>query len=77
MSDLVPLTDAEVDLVSGGAVVQVNYSSIDQSASASNSGGVGAAAGAGGTAIAIGAAASNEAIVSQANIFSVRVGRRR
>ena len=77
MSDLVPLTDAEVDLVSGGAVVQANISDIDQSASASNSGGVGAAAGAGGTAIAIGAAASNTAEVLQANVFSVRVGRHR
>ena len=77
MSDLVQLTDAELDLVSGGAVVQVNYSSISQTATATNSGGVGAAAGTGGTAIAIGAAASNEAIVSQANIFSVRVGGRR
>ena len=78
MSDLVQLTDAELDLVSGGAVVQVNYSSISQSASATNSGGVAASAtGSGSTAIAIGAAASNEAIVSQANIFSVRVGGRR
>jgi hypothetical protein len=71
MSDLVPLTDAEVDLVSGGFVAQVNYSSIDQSASASNSGAVSATAGAGGTAIAIGAAASNTAEVLQANVFSV------
>ena len=76
MSDLVQLTDAEVDLVSGGFVAQVNYSSISQSASASNSGGVAAVAGAGGTAIAIGAAASNTAEVLQANVFSVRVGRR-
>jgi hypothetical protein len=78
MSDLVQLTDAEIDLVSGGALVQVNYSDVDQSASATNSGGVAAGAtGTGSTAIAIGAAASNAAFVAQANVFSVRVGHRR
>ena len=75
MSDLVQLTDAEVDLVSGGFVAQVNYSSISQSASATNSGGVAASAtGSGSTAIAIGAAASNTAVVEQANVFRVRFG---
>ena len=34
MSDLVPLTDAQTDLVSGGHLVQVNYSSITQTATA-------------------------------------------
>jgi activator of HSP90 ATPase len=78
MSDLVQLTDAEVDLVSGGFVAQVNYSDIDQSASASNSGGVAASAsGSHSTAIAVGAAASNTAEVLQANVFSIRVGRHR
>jgi hypothetical protein len=79
MSDLVQLTDAEIDLVSGGnsALVQVNYSSISQSASASNSGAVTATAtGTRSTAIAVGAAASNTAEVLQANVFSVRFGRR-
>ena len=78
MSDLVQLTDAEVDLVSGGLVAQVNYSDIDQSASASNSGAVSASAtGTRSTAIAIGAAASNTALVAQANVFSLRLGGRR
>ena len=79
MSDyLIELTDAEVDLVSGGFVLQVNYSSISQSASASNSGAVSASAtGTRSTAIAVGAAASNTAVVGQANIFSVRLGGRR
>ena len=76
MSDLIPLTDAEVDLVAGG-VLQLNISDIDQSASATNSGGVAASAGAGGTAVAVGAAASNTALVEQLNVLSVRVGRRR
>ncbi len=73
MSDLIQLTDAEIDLVSGGAVAQVNYSSISQYASAYNSGAVSASAtGSYGTAIAIGAAASNIAEVLQENVFSVR-----
>ncbi len=73
MSDLIQLTDAELDLVSGGFVAQVNYSSIDQSASASNSGAVSASAtGSGSTAIAVGAAASNTALVEQLNVFRVR-----
>ncbi len=73
MSDLMQLTDAELDLVSGGFVAQVNYSSISQSATATNSGAVSASAtGSGSTAIAIGAAASNTALVEQLNVFSVR-----
>ena len=72
MSDLIPLTDAELDLVSGGLVVQANISTITQTATATNKGGVAAAAGAGGTAIAIGAAASNTALVEQLNLVSFR-----
>ena len=75
MSDLVQLTDAELDLVSGGQLVQVNYSSISQSASATNSGAVAASAtGMNSTAIAIGAAASNTAVVEQLNLVSFRRG---
>jgi len=70
---LIELTDAELGLVSGGLVAQVNYSSISQSATATNSGTVTASAtGADSTAIAIGAAASNTALVEQFNVFSVR-----
>jgi len=75
MSDMVELTDAELDLVSGGLVLQLNISTITQTATATNSGAVSATAGAGGTAIGIGAAASNTALVAQENIFSVRRGR--
>jgi hypothetical protein len=76
MSDLVQLTDAEIDLVSGGLVAQVNYSSISQSASATNSGAVSASAtGSDSTAVAVGAAASNTALVEQLNVFRVRRGR--
>ena len=72
MSDLVPLTDAEVDLVSGGLLLQLNISTIAQTAVATNTGGIGATAGAGGTAIAVGAAASNTALVEQLNLVSFR-----
>ncbi len=73
MSDLMQLTDAELDLVSGGLVAQVNISTITQTATATNSGAVSASAtGYGSTAIAIGAAASNTALVEQFNVFSVR-----
>ena len=79
MSDLVQLTDAEVDLVAGGqlsageaakaGLVQANISTITQSASAANSGAVTAS---GSGAIAIGAAASNTALVGQENLLSFR-----
>jgi hypothetical protein len=71
------LTDAELDLVSGG-VTQTNTSTITQTAIATNSGRVTATAtssgtGTGASATAIGAAASNEALVGQLNVISVRV----
>jgi hypothetical protein len=80
MTDLIQLSDAEIAAVAGGAIdqsisvsaTQTNSSSIDQSASASNSGAVTATASYGGTAVAIGAAASNFAQVSQANVISAR-----
>ena len=74
MSDLVQLTDAELDLVSGGLLLQLNISTIAQTAVATNTGGIAATAGAGGTAIAIGAAASNTALVAQENLVSFRRG---
>ena len=74
MSDLVQLTDAELDLVSGGLLLQLNISTIAQTAVATNTGGIAATAGSGGTAIAIGAAASNTALVEQANLVSFRRG---
>ncbi len=74
MSDLVPLTDAEVDLVSGGLLLQLNISTIAQTAVATNTGGVAATAGTGmgSTAIAVGAAASNTALVEQLSLVSFR-----
>ena len=74
MSDLIQLTDAELDLVSGGLLLQLNISTIAQTAVATNTGGIGATAGAGGTAIAVGAAASNTALVGQENLVSFRGG---
>ena len=73
MSDMVLLTDAELDLVAGGgSIYQDNYSSIYQSAYASsfNSGDVSAYAyGAYSVAVAVGSSASatNLAEVSQSN----------
>ncbi|HJS84191.1 MAG TPA: hypothetical protein VJ779_01880 [Acetobacteraceae bacterium] len=76
MSDLVQLTDAEVDLVSGGLLLQLNISTIAQTAVATNTGGVTAATGAGVriTSVAVGATASNTALVEQLNLVSFRGG---
>ena len=79
MSDMVQLTDAELDLVAGGSFqsfnYQSNFSSVYQSAYASsvNYGSVSAfAAGSGSVAVAVGsaAAATNVAYVSQSNNIS-------
>jgi hypothetical protein len=75
MSDLIQLTDAEIDLVSGGYsyIDQSNSSSISQSASASNSySPVTATASYGSLAVAVGAEATNSAVVSQANVVKFR-----
>jgi len=80
MTDLIQLSDAEIAAVAGGAIdqsisiyaTQSNSSSVSQSASATNSGAVSATASYGGTALAIGAAASNTAVVDQANVISAR-----
>ena len=70
MFDMIELTDAELDLVSGGELLlQLNISTIAQTAVAVNTGAV-TASGAG--AIAIGAAASNTALVGQENLVSFR-----
>jgi hypothetical protein len=74
MSDLIALSDSELDMVSGGqsisiSATQSNSSSISQSATASNSGAVTARAGYYGLAVAVGAEASNTAVVSQANVI--------
>ena len=70
MSDMIELTDAELGLVSGGELLlQLNISTIAQTAVAINTGAV-TASGAG--AVAIGAAASNTALVEQLNVFRVR-----
>ena len=67
MSDLTQLTDAEIDLVSGG-IYQANYSDVDQYARASNYGNVTAtASGSYSVAAASGASASNLALVAQSN----------
>jgi hypothetical protein len=73
MSELVQLTEVEIELVSGGYVSQSNSSSISQSASASNSySPVTATASYHSTAVAVGAEADNTALVSQANVVSFR-----
>ena len=78
MSDMVLLTDAELDLVAGGSFqsynTQINTSYITQYATAysTNYGDVTATAYSGGTAVAVGsaAAATNLASVSQSNNIS-------
>jgi len=81
MTDLIQLSEAEIAAVAGGAIdqsisitaTQSNSSSVSQSASATNSGAVSATASDPySTAVAIGAAASNTAVVQQANIISAR-----
>jgi hypothetical protein len=80
MSDLITLTDAEIDLVAGGVVVgttggidQSNSSTVTQSATATNYGAVSAtASGTGSLAAAAGAEASNTAIVLQGNFVRIR-----
>jgi hypothetical protein len=88
MTELITLSDAEIEAVAGGSIAQSisisasqsNTSSVTQSATASNSGAVTAtASGAGSTAAAAGAEANNYASVSQLNavlaVNSVRFGR--
>jgi len=77
MTELIQLTDAEIDAVAGGngitqyisiRATQTNTSSVAQTATATNSGRVTASAtGTGSVAAAAGAEASNVAVVSQAN----------
>jgi hypothetical protein len=77
MTELIQLTDVEIDAVAGGngitqsisiRATQTNTSSVTQTATATNSGRVTASAtGTGSVAVAAGAAASNVAVVSQAN----------
>jgi len=55
MSDLISLSDAEIELVSGGQVTNVNNGNI--SATAVNTGSVSATGGSGGATVAVGAAA--------------------
>ena len=75
MTELIQLSDVEIAEVAGGAVIQANISRVTQTANATNYGTVSATAnGAGGLAAAAGAEATNTALVSQANIFSVRRG---
>jgi hypothetical protein len=67
MSDLIQLTDAEIDLVSGGNP-QINIADIDQHAVALNIDSLTfAIAGDHSTAVAVGAAAVNVALVRQRN----------
>jgi hypothetical protein len=83
MTNLVQLTEAEIDLVAGGVLQNIsisadqsNSSSVTQSASASNSGAVTATANGNSvphgslTVVAAGAIASNFAEVSQLNAIS-------
>ena len=77
MTDLIQLDDVEIAAVAGGDIyqsasvyaVQYNSSSVDQYASAYNSGAVSASngAGSGNIAAAAGAEANNTAIVTQVN----------
>ena len=72
MSDMIELSDAELGLVAGGQLLlQLNISTIVQTAVATNTGGVSAR---GGNAIGIGATASNTALVGQENLVSFRRG---
>jgi hypothetical protein len=64
MSDLVPLTDAEVELVSGG--VQFNIAEVYQAAEAiNNRSPVTAVSVGGGAAVALGATAVNVSLLDQ------------
>ena len=78
MTDLIQLNDVEIAAVAGGYDIyqsasvyasQSNYSSVYQSASATNYGDVSASngIGSGNVAAAVGASASNTAIVTQVN----------
>jgi hypothetical protein len=74
MSDMIPLTDAELDLVAGGYqnisiyANQSNSSSVAQSATATNYAPVTAYGGGSySTTVAVGAEASNTALVAQSN----------
>jgi len=78
MTELVPLTDADVAAVCGGAVTQTitiraterNTSTVTQSATATNSGRITAtASGMLAVAAAVGAVSSNTAVVSQSNVL--------
>jgi hypothetical protein len=55
MSDLIPLSDADIELVSGGQVTNNNTGNV--SATAGNTGAVTATGGSGGATVAVGAAA--------------------
>jgi hypothetical protein len=78
MTDLIQLNDVEIAAVAGGDISQSadvyasqsNYSSVSQSAYATNYGNVSASNGIGSnnTAAAVGASASNAAIVTQVNV---------
>ena len=79
MTDLIQLNDVEIAAVAGGGydiyqsasvyASQSNYSSVSQSAYATNYGNVSASngAGSGNVAAAVGASANNTAIVTQVN----------
>ena len=74
MTDLIQLSDVEIAAVAGGVATvnatQTNNSTVNQTASATNSGAVSASNGIGSfnTAAAAGAEASNTAIVTQVNV---------
>ena len=55
MSDLIALSDAEIELVSGGQITNINNG--DLTANAANTGAVSATGGSGGATVAVGAAA--------------------
>jgi len=87
MTDPIPLTDAEITAVAGGAIYQDIYisasqrntSSVTESATAVNSGRVTATASSyDAVAIAVGAEARNTALVAQLNVIAavnaVRLG---
>jgi phage gp45-like len=78
MSDLIQLTDAEIDLVAGGNISQSNTSTVTQTATATNYGAVSAtASGTNSVAAAVGADASNSALVAQVNSVRIRGGETR
>jgi hypothetical protein len=79
MSDMIPLTETELDLVAGGyqniyiSASQSNSSSVSQTATAYNYGAVTASGGGyDSTTVAVGALASNTALVYQSNAISAR-----